>query len=68
MKITRTDPLTGRINTRDLPVADEQIARWKAGAFVQDAFPHLSAYDREFIKTGIMPDTWDSVFALEEEE
>mgnify|MGYP001070825469 FL=1 len=62
MKITRTNPFTGKDNTRDLDVTDAQlIAYYEQGLLLQDAFPNLSADDREFIKTGI--DNWDEMFA-----
>ena len=62
MKITRTNPFTGKDNTRDLNVTDAQlIAYYEQGLLLQDAFPNLSADDREFIKTGI--DNWDEMFA-----
>jgi hypothetical protein len=37
------------------------------GLLLQDAFPALSADDREFIKTGITTAEWD-LFALEQEQ
>lgn len=32
---------------------------------IQDAFPQLSADEREFIKTGLTPDDWDLLFPEE---
>lgn len=62
MLITRTNPFTGKTNTRDLDVTEAQmIAYYEEGVLLQNAFPNLSADDREFIKTGI--DNWDEVFA-----
>ena len=62
MLITRTNPFTGKDNTRDLDVTEAQmIAYYEGGVLLQDAFPNLSADDREFIKTGI--DNWDEMFA-----
>ena len=62
MQITRTNPFTGKTNTRDLDVTEAQmIAYYEEGVLLQNAFPNLSADDREFIKTGI--DNWDEVFA-----
>ena len=49
--------LTGNIHTRDIDVSYEQLDAWVAdGTSIQDALPHLSADDREFIKTGITPE------------
>jgi len=36
--------------------------KWVGGYCIQDAFPNLSADEREFIKTGITPDEWESIF------
>jgi len=63
MLITRTNPFNGSVNTRDLDITDEQVAAYEAGALVQNAFPNLSADDREFYKTGI--DNWDEIFGEE---
>ena len=62
MQITRTNPFTGESNTRDLDVTYDQItAYYNEGLLLQDAFPDLSADDREFIKTGIT--NWDEMFS-----
>lgn len=66
MLITRTSPLTGTTHTRDLPVTGSQLAAWQAGSLIQEALGHLSADDREFIKTGITPEEWEAVFGEED--
>ena len=63
MLVIRQNPFTGKVNTRDLDITEEQIAAYEAGALLQDAFPNLDADDREFCKTGI--DNWDEMFAEE---
>lgn len=68
MKITRTSTLTGKKRTKDLPVTQKQIDKWKGGAYIQNAMPQLSADDREFIMTGITPEEWDEAFPEEEDE
>ena len=60
MKITRTNPFNGTVNTRELDITPEQVEAYEAGALLQNAFPNLSADDREFYKTGI--DNWDELF------
>lgn len=60
MQITRTNPFNGTVNTRELDITPEQIEAYEAGALLQNAFPNLSADDREFYKTGI--DNWDELF------
>jgi hypothetical protein len=61
MKITRTNPFNGEVNTLNIEVTDEQIQAYAAGALIQDAFPNLSAGDREFIKTGITEESWENM-------
>ena len=53
MTITRKSPLTGITRTKEIDVTIDQILAWEMGELVQNAMPHLSADDREFIKTGI---------------
>ena len=60
MQITRTNPFNGTVNTRELDITPEQVEAYEAGALLQNAFPNLSADDREFYKTGI--DNWDELF------
>ena len=63
MKITKRDPFSGKMNTLDLPVTEEQMKNYtERGMKAQFAFPHLSADDREFIMTGIMADSWAEAF------
>ena len=61
MKITRTNPLNGEVNTLNIEVTDEQIQAYAAGALIQNAFPNLSVDDREFIKTGITAESWEAM-------
>ena len=64
MQITRTNPFNGNVNTRELDITPEQVEAYEAGALLQDAFPNLSADDREFYKTGL--DNWDELFGGDE--
>jgi hypothetical protein len=59
MKITRTSPFSGKTNTKELDITEEQIRKYQEGALIQNAFPNLTADEREFIMTGITPDEWD---------
>jgi len=58
MIITRKSQFSGTLYTRDLDVTQEQLVAYEDGALLQDAFPQLSADDREFIKTGISSLEW----------
>ena len=62
MKITRTNPFTGKETTMDLAITNEQIDAWQSGMLIQNAFHNLTAGEREFIKTGITEDAWDEMF------
>lgn len=63
MKITRKSPLTGITRTKEIDVTIEQILAWEEGELIQNAMPHLSADDREFIMTGIDGKEFDSIFS-----
>lgn len=43
-------------------VSDEEIAMYKAGALIQDAFPELDANSREFLINGICGECFDGMF------
>lgn len=62
MLITKRSLLSGKERTREIDVTEEQLRKWKAGALIQKAMPHLSADDREFLMTGITPEEWDNQF------
>lgn len=70
MQITRISELTGKTHTREIPVTIAELRhgydKIYGGAYIQDAFPQLSADDREFLKTGITSEEWDSIFPEEE--
>ncbi len=43
-------------------LTETELKRYEAGtALIQDAFPHLSDNDREFLLTGITPEEWDEM-------
>lgn len=62
MFIKKKSSISGKENTMNLDITQEQIAAYAGGAYIQDAFPNLSADEREFIKTGITPTEWDEIF------
>ena len=53
LQVTRTNPFTGRVNTRMIDCTEEQYAAWESGVLAQHAFPQLDADDREFIISGL---------------
>lgn len=60
--ITKTSMFTGKSHDRCINVTDEQLAAWRGGMLIQDAIPHLSADDREFLMTGVTPKEWADNF------
>ena len=62
MKITRRSLVTGIERTKEIDCTQKEYDLWLGGGLIQDAFPNLSADDREFIMTGITPDEWDETF------
>lgn len=68
MTIHKISMLTGKAHKMDLPVTQEQFEKFLAGTMVQDAFPHLSPAQREFILSGITPEEWDEQLGPEDED
>ena len=68
MLVTRISILTGIVHTRVLDITEEQVESWKMGALIQDAMPHLSVSDREFVVNGITDAEWCQVFGEEDED
>ncbi len=63
MKVIRTSPFSGKTNVMEIDVTQEQLRSWQVdGVLIQNAMPHLTPDEREFIKTGITPEEWDSAF------
>ena len=60
--ITKKSPISGNVNSLDLPITEAQILLWQSGALIQEAFPHLSADQREFLLSGITPEEWEATF------
>ncbi len=63
--ITRC-PFCGRANEVEVNEAD--YLDWQDGVLVQDAFPYLSADEREALVSGICPTCWESTFGGAEDE
>lgn len=58
-------PLCHRVH--DVGVNELDFWDWDDGALVQDAFPYLSADEREMLISGICPNCWNDTFLPEEE-
>jgi len=65
MEITRLSTYSGQLRTLDLDVTDAQLEKYyHEGVLLQDAFPQLSAADREFVKSGITDEEWKEMFGF----
>ena len=62
MWIWKTSPISKERNALWIPVTDEQINDWQAGALIQDVMPELNDEQREFMMTGITPREWQEQF------
>ena len=60
MQITRKSFMTGITRTVDLDVTQQQLDNYENGVLLQDAFPNLSPNEREYIKSGIVDNEWES--------
>jgi len=45
----------------------ERVLAWRSGMLIQDAFPELSAEDREFLISGLCPDCWNALWEDEDD-
>ena len=68
MEITRTSILSNITRTLNLNITVQQVDAYINGALLQDAFPNLTAGEREFYKTGITDEEWDEAFGSDEVE
>lgn len=66
--VTRQSGFTGLISTMTIKATREQFNDWRIkGKMVQDAFPGLTADEREFLMTGVTPEEWAKAFPPEEQ-
>jgi len=66
MLITRTSMFTGKVHTCNINCTQEEYMSYYNGKLLQEAFPNLSADEREFIKTGVTKEEWDETFGADE--
>lgn len=60
MLITRTSLLTGIERSMEIPVTQEELDNYvSSGQLIQNALPHLTPAQREFIMTGITEEEWE---------
>lgn len=71
MRIQRRSIITNQWNEMEIPVDRRKYIDWELSnrkEHVQNAFPELSAEEREFLLTGITPQEWKEHVCPEEEE
>ena len=65
--VTNISRLTGKLNHVEMDIDFDTFFdafnAWEGGELIQNAFPNLSADDREFIVSGITADEWNLAFA-----
>lgn len=70
MKLTKVCQLNGKKYEMEINCTSEQLMeglrQYSAGKLLQNAFPFLSADEREFLKTGTPPHVWDEMFGEKE--
>ena len=49
-------------------VNEDDYYDWQDGKLAQDAFPYLSADEREMLISGICPDCWSKMWGTEDED
>ena len=59
-------PFCGHAN--EIAVNESDYWDWQDGELVQNAFPYLSADEREALISGICPKCWDSMFGQSDED
>ena len=62
MKLTRKCPQCSKII--NITVNIEDHTQWTGGALAQDAFPYLTASERESLISGICNKCWDNLFLV----
>lgn len=68
LNITRKSPITGTVNTMTINATQDQLDRYNQGEdLIQNIFPHLTPSEREFIKTGITDEEWETMFGGDNE-
>jgi len=65
--VIRQSPVSGKLRLKYFDCTADEYTRFAVGALIQNAFPNLSAEDREFIITGITDEEWKQTFPAEEE-
>ena len=70
IQVTKKSIISGKTNTMSLPITQEHLDIYETvgDILIQDAFPNLDKYQREFIISGITPKEWNDTFGDGEED
>lgn len=63
--VVNTCMFCNKPNRIEMP--DAAFRKWKAGAFLQDAWPEATADQREVVISGTHAECWDKMFGTEME-
>jgi len=68
MIVERQSIVSGKTYQMELDITQEQLNDFTNGriGLIQEAFPHLSVDEREFIISGIHPTEWHELFGNED--
>ena len=66
--VSRKCIITGATNTMKLAITHEELDRIEEGKeLIQNIVPHLNADEREFLISGMTPETWEKTMGPEED-
>lgn len=61
MTVIRVSSLTGKASKMTIRVDPKDILKWQEGEYIQKALWYLTPDEREFIKSGITPEEWETL-------
>ena len=61
--VTALSNISGELNTMTMKMTKERHNKWvMERTLIHNAFPNLTADEREFLMTGILPGEWEELF------
>ena len=70
MNITKVSQLSGKSNTLDINITENEMLRitnrFNTKELIQNIVPNLTMDEREFLMTGITAEEWNTTFGDEE--
>lgn len=68
MLIRKLSIWSGKLHSVDLPINADQLRRWQNGEMVQDVFPDLEPWQREYLINGMTQDELVDAFGKADED